>query len=125
MTQQPEQPIEFEPVDSGTDPIQIVGPPTDSTALVKARSRGSLEGHALPEALRDIAPAFRSHPAWILVCQWTNQVIGDHENLKNELSKSREKLEATQSELHEKKIECVGLTQKLAAQARIANSKTK
>ena len=125
MTQQPEQPMESEPVDSGTEPIQTAGSPIDTTALVKARARGPLEGHPLPEALRDIGPAFRSNPVWILVCQWTNQVIGDHQNLKNELSELKGKLEATQSELNEKKIQCMELTQKLAAQARIATSKTR
>lgn len=125
MTEQPEHPIESEPIESGTDPVQSEGSPTDSSALVKAKARGPLVGHPLPDALRDIAPAFRSHPVWLLVCQWTNQVIEDHQNTKKELAETKDKFEAVRSELHEKKIENAGLSGKLREQAKICSYKTR
>lgn len=74
MSEHPEHIVESEPIDSGIEFIQE-GTPSDSTALVIAKARGSLEGHALPEALSTLLPAFRSQPAWVLICQWTNQVM--------------------------------------------------
>lgn len=101
------QAIESEPIDSGIDPTQSVGSRPDATALTKAQARGPLVGHPLPEALRDIGPAFRSNPVWLLVCQWTSQVMDDYQSTKKEL-------EALRSQLDEKKTENAELKAKLS-----------
>jgi hypothetical protein len=117
--------IQVEPLDSGTDPVQGVGPLNDSTSIVKAKARGPLEGHALPEALSSLGPAFRSHPAWVLVCQWTNQVFQDHENVKRELLDTKRKLESTSSDYVELRIRNIELTEKLRGAKRISSYTTR
>lgn len=125
MNQQVEQAIKSEPIDSGTDPIQIIGAPTDESLLVQAKARGSFEGHALPDALSNLAPAFRSHPAWILISKWTTQVIEDHQNTKKELDEVKRKLEIAQSDLFKMTIKNVELTSTLNSAKRASSYKAR
>lgn len=107
------------------DPIQSIGAPSDATALVRAQTRGPLEGHALPEALSGLGSAFRSQPAWTLIYQWTKQVMEDHQNAKQELVETKRKLETGQADLFDMKIKNVELTQKLKIAEKSSISKNR
>lgn len=79
------------PAQTAEKPTQSAGKPEEPVEPPDP-AQGVLVGHPLPEAIRDIPQAFRSHPAWILIQQWIGLITSEHQECKIELSEIREKL---------------------------------
>jgi hypothetical protein len=86
-----DEPAKPEPSETGSQDKQETAP-VDPT-IERFLSPHKLEAHPLPSTLRDLADAFRSHPAWLLLTNWTQQITAESERLKIENKHLRDQLE--------------------------------
>ncbi len=80
-------------MESGVDPAQELGPAKIPVDISLEKIEQGIEAHPLPEALRNLAPAFRSHPAWLLIVEWVSQVTKESGETQQNLSRIRDDLQ--------------------------------
>ncbi len=110
-----------EPVETGVEPVQQHGSAQVITPTVLPAGR--IEGHPLPEVLSRLAPAFRSHPFFVIALEWVAYTTKELKDCKEELAKVRAQLESVLHELGQKREEIVGLTEQIKSLKEVSSLK--
>ncbi len=124
MNEHEKKPYEAEPTETGSVGGQkFVSAETRPELPSVDKETDGIQGTPIAESIANLPQAFRSHPAWVLLGSWVNNIEKDSGRAKKELGQVRDQLKDREDKLKGEEIKSSVLEERLSGIRQSGNLK--